>query len=469
MNSSHRNSLLRNIPSVDEVLNCHQVKELYPAYSRDTVRYAVQHILQNRRDRLLRQKHADKIDIDEIKSVPSDLIVSFICKMKELSLKRVINASGIIIHTNIGRAPLSDEAINAVVKAAKYYTNLEFDLSTGNRGKRYSHVTGLLQKITHAESGLVVNNNAAAVLLCLSTFAKGYEVIISRGELIEIGGSFRIPEIMAQSGATLVEVGSTNRTHPDDYINAINQNTRLILKVHTSNYRVVGFTSEVSLTKLSEITAKHQLPLLYDMGSGNFMPAQMLGLKNEPTVQEVISSGADLLTFSGDKLLAGPQSGIIVGKKQFIDCLERNPLTRALRVDKMTLAALEATLKAYAPGLQNPDSLPVLQMLMTPPDELKAHAEKLSANLIQKCPSIKLEILKDASQVGGGAYPLHDLPTYTVVIDPAPLTASQFAQQMRNLEIPIIARIKNDRILLDVRTLRHDDMQLIPELFTALI
>jgi len=464
-----RNKLLRMIPAVDEVLNSPEISKLQGTYPRETLRYAVQQIIQAKRSHLLQVMDSEEINTSEIKIIDPAQIDAFIARRKECSLKRVINATGIIIHTNIGRAPLSENAVNAVMNAAKYYTNLEFDLLTGKRGDRYSHVTGLLQEITGAESGLVVNNNAAAVLLCLATLAKGYEVIVSRGELIEIGGSFRIPEILEQSGARLIEIGSTNRTHLKDYENALNSQTRLILKVHTSNYRVVGFTSEVTLSELSRLAAKHELPLLYDMGSGNFLPSRISGLKDEPTVQEEVANGADILTFSGDKLLGGPQAGIIVGKRRYLDRLKKNPLNRAIRIDKMTLAALEATLKTYAPGQENSVFLPAVQMLIKSPDELKQQADILIRNLNEHCPAVNAEIVKDVSQVGGGAYPLYNIPTYAVSVDPFPLSASQFERKLRFLEIPVIARIKNDRILFDLRTLNDEDLSLLPNLLADLV
>lgn len=466
--SFDKNKLLRNIPAVDEIMKNQEVIELFEEFPREMVLNAVKLILDEKRKKILNPGLSDQINLDGVKRVNKQEIIQKIDLMKEYSLKRVINATGIIVHTNIGRAPLSEEAVNAVIEAAKYYSNLEFDISTGKRGKRYTHVKSLLQDITGAESGIVVNNNAAAVFLCLSTFAKGYEVIISRGELIEIGGSFRIPEIMEQSGAKLVEVGSTNRTHIEDYKNAITEKTKMILKVHTSNYRVVGFTSEVGLDDLNKLAKDYNLPLLLDMGSGNFMPAEELGLKDEPTVQDEVLSGADIVTFSGDKLLGGPQAGIIVGKNKYIDRLAKSPLNRALRVDKLTLAALEATLKAYVLSGEAAADIPVIKMLKMSEEELKNRADHVVRMVKKQCSVFKLSVCKDSSQVGGGAYPLHDIPTYVVSLDSTPLSVNKFESLLRSLKTPVIARIKNDRVLFDMRTLLDDEVEILPDLICSL-
>jgi len=466
--SFDKNKLLRNIPAVDEIMRNQEVIGLFEEIPRVMVLNAVKLILDQRRKKILKLSLSDQINFDEVKMLNKEEIVQKIYQMKELSLKRVINATGIIVHTNLGRAPLSEEAVNAVTEAAKYYSNLEFDILTGKRGKRYTHVKSLLQDITGAESGIVVNNNAAAVLLCLSTFAKGYEVIISRGELIEIGGSFRIPEIMEQSGAKLVEVGSTNRTHIEDYKNAITEKTKMILKVHTSNYRVVGFTSEVELDDLNKLAKDYNLPLLFDMGSGNFIPAEELGLKDEPTVQDEVLSGADIVTFSGDKLLGGPQAGIIVGKNKYINRLAKSPLNRALRVDKLTLAALEATLKAYVLGAEAAANIPVIKMLKMSEVELKNRADHVVKIVEKQCSVFKLSVCKDSSQVGGGAYPLHDIPTYVVSLDSMPFSVNRFENMLRSLNPPVIARIKKDRVLFDMRTLLDDEINILPDLICSL-
>ncbi len=469
MVSTNKNKLLREIPSVDVLLRSPEIKEMAQVYHRSMILRAVQQILDEKRKIILNMDESTDISSSQLNMINTEDIRQVISKMKEPSLKRVINATGIIIHTNIGRAPLSDDAVQAVTDAAKYYTNLEFNISTGKRGKRYSHVKGLLQEITGAESGLVVNNNAAAVLLCLSTFAKGYEVIISRGEMIEIGGSFRIPEIMEQSGAKLVEVGSTNRTHLEDYKNAINQNTRMILKVHTSNYRVVGFTSEVEIADLNKLAKENNIPLLFDMGSGNFIKAEELGLKDEPTVQDEVLSGADIVTFSGDKLLGGPQAGIIVGKSKYLDQLVKSPLNRALRIDKLTLAALEATLKAYVLSDDQAGDIPVIKMLKIPENELKKKAEAMVSVIKNRGILCKATVSKDSSQVGGGAYPLHDIPTYVVSVDTAPLAVNEFENKLRKLTPPVIARIKSDRVLFDMRTLLDDEVDILPDLICSII
>lgn len=448
-----KNNRLRKIPSVDETVRNTGVRDLIPRYGRTLVVRAVQALLEEARKTIL----ADDTGPDSDTALPQDIraarVEEKINALARPSLQRVINATGIIIHTNLGRAPLSEEAISHMVAAARHYSNLEFALADAGRGSRNDHVEYLLQDLTGAEAGLVVNNNAAAVLLCLNTLAREKEVIISRGELIEIGGSFRIPDIMQQSGAVLVEVGTTNRTHLADYERAISEKTGLIMQAHTSNYRIVGFTAELSLPELIRLGNKHAVPVMYDMGSGNLMNPALLGLADEPTVQDAVKTGAQLITFSGDKLLGGPQAGIIVGKRQYIQMLRKNPLSRALRIDKLTLAALEATLQTYLLKPEQTDTIPVIRMLMTPESTFKKRAQRIVRAVKKKMPSLDLAIVRDTSQVGGGAYPLHDLPTWAVAINPAPSSANDFEHRLRTGAPPVIARISRDRVLLDLRTI----------------
>ena len=374
----------------------------------------------------------------------------------ETNLRRVINATGVVLHTNCGRALLAPEVSRFVAEQAERYSNLELNIETGERGSRYVHVEKLLCHLTGAEAAMVVNNNAAAVLLMMSTFAQGKEVIVSRGELVEVGGSFRIPEVLKAGGAKLVEVGSTNKTWLRDYEAAIGSETALLLKVHTSNYRVEGFTHSVSGTELVELGEKWGLPVAEDLGSGSFFDGTSLGFPLEPTIKQTVKAGLSLVSFSGDKLLGGPQAGIIVGKKAFIDRLRANQLTRALRVDKLTLAALEGTLRLYENG--GMEDIPVWRMLSLPLDKLKSAASELVLAL-EANSSITVELKEDVSQVGGGAWPTVDLPTWVCAIHPNNGSVVELEKFLRLGSVAILTRIHKDRVLIDVRTLLSGDVE----------
>jgi len=370
----------------------------------------------------------------------------------------VINATGVVLHTNLGRAPLSAEALRNLVEVAGGYSNLEFNLETGERGSRYEHVEDLLCRISGAESALVVNNNAGAVLLALNTLAEGKEVIVSRGQLVEIGGSFRIPDVMRKSGARLVEVGTTNRTHPGDYERAITAETALLLKVHASNFRILGFTAEVSLKDLVALAGARGLPVMEDLGSGCFVDLSAYGIEHEPTVQEAVQAGADVVTFSGDKLLGGPQAGIILGKKKFIDPIKKNPLNRALRIDKLTLAGMEATLKIYLDPSRVIKALPALGMMTWPAEEVKKRAGRFRRKVGRELPAgYQVTLREDSSQVGGGALPLQALPTWVVAIRPLLLSAASLEERLRKSDPPVIARVKEEEVLLDLRTVAGEE------------
>ncbi len=376
--------------------------------------------------------------------------------------RRVINATGVVVHTNLGRSLLCAEAMDAVHEANRWYSNLEFDLATGERGSRYSHVEELLCRVTGAEAGLVVNNNAAAVLLVLETLAKGREVIVSRGQLVEIGGSFRIPEVMAKSGAVLREVGATNRTHLRDYENALNENTAALLKVHTSNFRIIGFTKEVPLQELVALGRAKGLPVIEDLGSGNFSDFRALGLGHEPSVQEVVQAGADVVTFSGDKVLGGPQAGIIVGRKELVARIKKNPLNRALRIDKMTLAALEATLRLYLEPETARRKVPTLRMILTPPEELKARSARLLRRVRRELGTLlDAELRPGASRVGGGAFPERDLPTTLVALKPHAQSPEALRQALLRTDPPLVGRVEQDAFCLDPRTLDDAELPLV--------
>ncbi len=381
----------------------------------------------------------------------------------------LINATGVVVHTNLGRSLLADEAIRNIAVVAESYSNLEFDLDAGKRGSRYSIVEDLLCELTRAESAMVVNNNAGAVLLCLETVAKGRTTIVSRGELVEIGGSFRIPDVMARSGAILKEVGTTNRTHPRDYESAIDDNTGLLLKVHTSNYSIEGFTASVSLKELVAIGRKHGLPVMEDLGSGTFIDFSKYGMKKEPTVQESVAAGADIVSFSGDKLLGGPQAGIIVGRKEFVDKIKKNPITRALRIDKLTLAALESTLQLYRDPEQAIRKIPTLRMLTIPFEEIDEKAEKL-CSLLNRISNKRLSVTRMtlSSRVGGGALPIQELPSACLGIRVIGMSANTIERFMRAYKPPIIGRIEEDRFIMDCRTVRDEQFDRVVSAIKAL-
>ena len=388
----------------------------------------------------------------------------------ELNLKRTVNATGVVVHTNLGRSLLSSRVLENLKTISSRYSNLEFDLEKGRRGSRYSAVEGILCELSGAPAAMVVNNNAAAVLLCLDTLARGREVVVSRGELVEIGGAFRIPDVMAKSGALLKEVGTTNRTHPRDYENAIGEQTGLLLKAHTSNYSIVGFTKAVSLADLVSIGRKHDLPVMEDLGSGTFVDFSKYGLLKEPTVQEALESGVDVVTFSGDKLLGGPQAGIILGSKQHIDRIKANPLTRALRIDKMTLAALEATLQLYRDERRAVEQIPTLAMLTMPLKAIEARAAELKSRLdALSGAGLTVELMEAASRAGGGSLPLLNLPSCCVGVQIEGTSANGIERWMRNGKPPVIGRIENDRFVMDPRTLQEEELDVIEKAFERML
>ena len=450
-------NLLRELPSVDRLLKHPRCEVLLARYNRDYVTQKCRDILDRLRTQI-RQAKAPAVDDDAV-LIEVEYIIAAESQPGHI---RVINATGTILHTNLGRALLSQPAIDAMAAVAGNFVNLEYDLAIGKRGRREETLQNLLVELTGAEAATVVNNNAAAVLLGLNTLADKREVIVSRGELIEIGGAFRIPEIMAKSGAILKEVGATNRTHPADYENAINENTALLLKVHTSNYKVVGFTAEVTLDEMVAIGKKHNLPVMEDLGSGAFIDLSKYGLPKEPLVSERIQMGADIVTFSGDKILGGPQAGLIVGKKSLIERINKNHLQRALRCGKTTLAALEATLRLYR---QSPDItkvIPTLRAFTRPVDEIRATGETILPKLQAALGSeFQLNLENSTAQIGSGALPTEELPTVAIAINHNKLNATAIAKKFRSAKPPIIGRIKDDRFLLDLRTI-FDPNDLIP-------
>ncbi len=390
--------------------------------------------------------------------------LGLLCQSSRRSLRRVINGTGIVLHTNLGRSPMSKGARDAVNAVMTGYCNLELDLKTGKRGSRYSHVEKLLTTLTGAEAALVVNNNAAAVLLALDTLAQGKEVVVSRGELVEIGGSFRVPDICKKSGATMVEVGTTNRTRLSDYASAITENTGVLLKVHTSNYRVVGFTENVAAKDLADLAKSKGVAAIEDLGSGFLADLQAMGVAHEPGVLEAVASGMDVVTFSGDKLLGGPQCGIIIGKKQWVDILKKNPLTRAFRIDKLSLAALEGVLLEYhqAKDKKMPQGIPTLDMLSVSVSTLEQKAQALAKALKQACAaSLDVSVQQVAGEAGGGSLPGEQLPSWGVALSPKTMKVDDFAVLLRRGEPALLGYIADGRFWLDVRTIFEEELPLV--------
>ncbi len=463
MSPSPREEHLRKIPSVDEILSRPEIADLLKTYPRTVVVDAVRKGLGKLRSDILNKEIPSNLGYPPFSF---DQLLPHLQREIELQtqprLRRVINATGVVIHTNLGRSPLHPSAIDHLTDIARHYSNLEYDIELGERGSRYTHVEEILCRLSGAESALVVNNNAGAVLLVVNTLAEGKEVIVSRGELVEIGGAFRIPDVMKRSGAMLREVGTTNRTHLNDYQKAIGPQTALLLKVHTSNFRVMGFTSEVSLQDLVQLGKQHRLPVVDDLGSGCLIDLTRYGLEKEPTVQEMIKTGVDAVTFSGDKLLGGPQAGIILGKKKMLDLFKANPLTRALRIDKLTLAALESTLFITLDEKRAMEEIPTLQMLSLDTRKLKRRGKRLSNRLSGFADKkITFTMKEDVSQVGGGALPLQELPTIIIAMKPTGFSVNRLEENLRKVDPPIISRISKDELILDMRTVFDEEIPLL--------
>ncbi len=442
---SSADALLRQIPSVDSLLNRPVLRELQQRLGRPTVLAATRDLLRNLRTQITSGQLA-ALPLDE---ALEEEVVAAAEARADFSLRPVINASGVILHTNLGRAPLAREAIEHLGEVAAQYSNLEFDLERGERGKRDVHTDRLFAQLLGAESTLVVNNNAAAVFLALNTLAEGGEVIVSRGELIEIGGSFRIPDICAKSGATLREVGTTNRTRVGDYAAAINERTRVLMRVHPSNFRIVGFVERPPLAPLVELARQRNLVLLEDLGSGCLVDIAPLGIEGEPPVASSLKAGVDVVTFSGDKLLGGPQAGILTGRREPLARIRKNPLFRALRVDKLTIAAMEATIALYLRG--DLAAIPALRMIYASREAIAAQAADL-AQRIDALPGFRAELEDGESVIGGGSTPGLSLPTKLIAVSHAHRDAAEIESQLRQHRPPIISRIERDRVLLDLRT-----------------
>jgi len=460
MSPSPREQFLRKIPSVDEILSRPEIAELLMTYPRVVVVEAIRTELGRLRTEILNEEK-----LSDLKDALFSFERLYPLFQKEIELhtqprlRRVINATGVVIHTNLGRSPLHPSAIQHLTDVARSYSNLEYSLDQGERGSRYTHVEGILCRLSGAESAIVVNNNAGAVLLALNTLGEGREVVVSRGELVEIGGAFRIPDVMKRSGALLKEVGTTNRTYVADYQKAIGPQTALLLKVHTSNFRVMGFTSEASLDELVQLGRQHHVPVMNDLGSGCLVDLGQYGLEKEPTVQDAVKTDVDVVTFSGDKLLGGPQAGIILGKKDFLDQIKVNPLTRALRIDKLTLAALESTLLLYLDEKRAMEEIPTLRMLKCD----LAGLTKRGRLLLKRLPETikkktKFSLKEESSQVGGGALPLQELPTIVLSLKPIDFSVNRLEENLRMVDPPIIARISKEELILDMRTVFDEEI-----------
>ena len=448
-------AFLRKIPKTDEILKQPSIAEAAENCHHTVLMESIRESLDALRKAILSGQQQEEPNVD---SICQDVLCR-IRKKDTMSLRPVINATGIVLHTNLGRARLSDRAVAAIQDIAQDYNTLEYNLAKGSRGSRYDHVESLICKITGAEDAMVVNNNAAAVMLVLGAMTQGKEVPVSRGELVEIGGAFRVPDIMSQSGSILVEVGTTNKTHYSDYEKAITPNTGALLKVHTSNFKIMGFSEEVSLDDMVELAHKHDLPVIYDLGSGALVRLENYGIPDEPNVLDAMRSGADVISFSGDKLLGGPQAGIIIGKREYIEAMKKHPLTRAFRIDKLTLAALEATLRDYLDPEAAVRTIPTLRMISDTVETLQPKGQKLFDMMNQDASGYTVELTQDFGQVGGGSVPTQMIPSVVVAVSPETISLDQLETKLREASLPIIARISRERLLLDVRTLeeRHFD------------
>jgi L-seryl-tRNA(Ser) seleniumtransferase len=456
---------MRRIPKVDDLLLSPPLAEALSLTPRWIVLDAVRDELGEMRLALHAAAGPGGIERAEALLERQGILTRILQRIRRASrpaLRRVINGTGIIVHTNLGRSLLPEEALALMTEAARHPSNLEFDLVRGERGSRHDHLRPLLCRLTGAEDALAVNNNAAAVLLALDTLARGREAVVSRGELVEIGGSFRIPEVMQRSGAVMVEVGTTNRTHPADYRRAITPATALLLKVHTSNYRVVGFTGSVSLEDLAAIGREHSLPVMEDCGSGCLVDLSPFGLGQETPVSRSVSAGADVVTFSGDKLLGGPQAGLIVGRRDLIQRMAANPLHRALRIDKFTAAALEAVLRLYLEGESAWRRIPTLEMIAIPAGDLRRRGRRWLSRWRRELPEhLTVSLVETRAQVGGGALPLQEIPSAGLAFVSSSRRPHDLEAAFRAGEPPVIGRIQDDRLLLDLRTLRGDDLDLV--------
>jgi L-seryl-tRNA(Ser) seleniumtransferase len=461
---------LKKIPPVDEILLNEEVKELLSKFNREYVINLLRAVIDDIREEL--RFLQEEMERDFIKEEVIKRLQKRVEQSARGTLEKVINGTGVVLHTNLGRAPMGERALNYMSAMATNYNNLEMDLESGERGSRYVHVEEILTRLTGAEAALVVNNNAAAVMLGLNTMARGREVIVSRGQLVEIGGAFRIPEVMKLSGARLVEVGTTNKTYISDFAGAISEETALLFTAHTSNYKIIGFSEEVKLAELVKLGKERGIPVMQDLGSGILYNMKDWGLQDEPSVQECVAAGVDIITFSGDKLLGGPQAGIIVGRKKYIEAMKKNQLTRALRVDKLTIAALEATLLEYLEGKPE-ETIPVIRMLCCSPEQLQRQAEELLDNLYSRIGTLpqvaSLTMVELEDMVGGGAYPTYKIPGFGVDIEFHDNALEKIARELRLGSPALVTRKQDNKMRISVRTLLEGDAELLVDLIEGVL
>ncbi|WP_462268288.1 L-seryl-tRNA(Sec) selenium transferase [Desulfobacter sp.] len=456
---------LKSLPGVDHILTLAETDDRFAGMPRRLVLESVRRAIDNTRKQILADKPVTISDEAILKQA-----ARFAGQKMKNRLIPLINATGVVLHTNLGRALLCRDALDNIMAVSSAYSNLELNLATGKRGIRYAAIEALICELTGAQAAMAVNNNAGAVLLALNTLAQGRQVIVSRGELVEIGGAFRVPDVMIKSGCILKEVGTTNRTHPPDYVNAISEETGLLLKVHTSNYKIEGFTTSVSLKDLVDIGKSHDIPVMEDLGSGTLIDFSAFGLPSEPPVFEQVASGADVVTFSGDKLLGGPQAGIIVGTKQCLDQIKANPLTRALRIDKMTLAGLEATLKLYRDTRVAVEKIPTLRMLTLSYEQLSRDADVLLSLVTDAVGNqAELALADMTSRPGGGSYPGLTLPTRCLTIRPKTMTVTRLDKKLRAFDPAVMGRIEDDWFIIDPRTLQPGQNKTLANILKKLI
>lgn len=457
----NKNILFRNIPKVDVLLEKPEIIQLIENYHRDVVVDAIREEIEKLRYFIKKNDDISLIE-EKIESLVESIILN-VKKVYSYNLKKVINGTGTILHTNLGRAIISKKHANYLSEVVTSYSNLEYNLEEGKRGERYSHFEKLICKITGAESAMAVNNNAAAVMLVLSSMAKDKEVIVSRGELVEVGGKFRIPDVMKSSNAHLVEIGTTNKTHLEDYEDSISENTGAFLKVHTSNFKILGFTESVSIDELCKLGKEKNIPVIEDIGSGVLIDLSKYGLEYEPTVQDSIKAGVDIVSFSGDKLLGGPQAGIIVGKKKYIDKMKKNPLTRAFRIDKFTATILEMIFHEYLNEEDAIKNIPVLSLITKDIKEIEESANKLYEKLspIKDVASVQIE--DTLSQIGGGSLPAERIKSKAITIMPKNISTAALEEKLRLGENPVVGRISEDKLILDMRTILEDEIDILSE------
>jgi L-seryl-tRNA(Ser) seleniumtransferase len=464
MEPKEKSEKLRHIPAVGRILSSPRLSEISAVYPRNILLKAVHQVLESLRVQVVSGPAVGDKDpfsmeriLEEVKKRAGALSAQ--------SLRPIINATGVVVHTNLGRSILAESVLDKLKLIAGGYSNLEYDLDRGARGSRYTHVEGILKELTSAEAAMVVNNNAAAVLVALDTLAKDREVIVSRGQLVEIGGSFRIPDVMRRSGARMIEVGTTNKTHLRDYEGVIGPETGLLLKVHQSNFQVVGFTQQVNTVDLVNLGRKYSIPVMEDLGSGCLVDfSKYGGSMKEPSVSEVLAQGVDLVTVSGDKMLGGPQAGIILGRKNLVEAIRRNQLSRALRIDKLTLAALEETLRLYRDERTAVREIPTLRMILQPYSELKTKARRLLRMIGRLDPGrFSIELVDGNSKVGGGALPMASMPSRLLSLIPGKLSANAIEEGLRAGDPPIITRLEKDRVLLDLRTIQDRELKTVAQ------